>query len=162
MTYKIQLPPDVDPKNVSVQARLFYQSIPPYYLNDRFTASKGDGHAAALLPDVERQPRVDADGRLEDRDRLGDRRSQMTLSGATHRSQKLCRSVVAGLSIRPASPAGLKPRHYVQFLGRVPCGFLRWGSRGFGHGGSTPRVCEGVERRRARESQIIVSIDVAP
>ena len=41
MTYKIQLPPDVDPKNVSVQARLFYQSIPPYFLNDRFTASKG-------------------------------------------------------------------------------------------------------------------------
>jgi len=40
--YKVQLPPDVDPKNVSVQARLFYQSIPPYYLNQRFTASKGD------------------------------------------------------------------------------------------------------------------------
>jgi hypothetical protein len=40
--YRVQLPPDVDPKNVSVQARLFYQSIPPYYLNQRFTASKGD------------------------------------------------------------------------------------------------------------------------
>ena len=42
MTYRIELPPDVDPKNVSVQARLYYQSIPPYYLNDRFTASKGE------------------------------------------------------------------------------------------------------------------------
>ena len=42
ITYRIPLPSDVDPRNVSVQARLFYQSIPPYYLNDRFTASKGD------------------------------------------------------------------------------------------------------------------------
>ena len=42
VTYRIQLPPDVDPKDVSVQARLFYQSIPPYYLNHRFTASKGE------------------------------------------------------------------------------------------------------------------------
>ena len=42
LTYPIQLPPDVDPKEVSVQARLFYQSIPPYFLNDRFTAAKGD------------------------------------------------------------------------------------------------------------------------
>ena len=40
--YRIQLPPDVDPRNVSVQARLFYQSIPPYYLNDRFRVAKGD------------------------------------------------------------------------------------------------------------------------
>jgi hypothetical protein len=42
VTYRIQLPPDVDPKDVSVQARLFYQSIPPYYLNDRFMAAQGD------------------------------------------------------------------------------------------------------------------------
>jgi mono/diheme cytochrome c family protein len=42
VTYRIQLPADVDPRNVSVQARLFYQSIPPYFLNDRFTAAKGD------------------------------------------------------------------------------------------------------------------------
>jgi hypothetical protein len=42
VTYRVQLPPDVNPAAVSVQARLFYQSIPPYYLNDRFTASKGE------------------------------------------------------------------------------------------------------------------------
>jgi hypothetical protein len=42
VTYRIQLPPDVDPTNVRVQARLLYQSIPPYYLNDRFTAASGD------------------------------------------------------------------------------------------------------------------------
>ncbi len=42
VTYKVQLPPDVDPTNVSVQARLFYQSIPPSYLNQRFTTAKGD------------------------------------------------------------------------------------------------------------------------
>jgi hypothetical protein len=42
VTYRIQLPPDVDPANVSVQARLYSQSIPPYYLNDRFSASSGD------------------------------------------------------------------------------------------------------------------------
>lgn len=41
VTCRVQLPPDIDPKHVSVQARLFYQSIPPYFLNDRFTASRG-------------------------------------------------------------------------------------------------------------------------
>jgi hypothetical protein len=42
VTYRIDLPPDVDPSRVSVRATLYYQSIPPYYLNDRFTASNGD------------------------------------------------------------------------------------------------------------------------
>jgi mono/diheme cytochrome c family protein len=42
VTYRIELPADVDPARVSVRATLYYQSIPPYYLNDRFTASNGD------------------------------------------------------------------------------------------------------------------------
>ena len=42
VTYRIELPPDVDPAHVSVRATLYYQSIPPYYLRDRFTASNGD------------------------------------------------------------------------------------------------------------------------
>jgi cytochrome c551/c552 len=42
VTYRIDLPPDVDPARVSVRATLYYQSIPPYYLKDRFTAAKGD------------------------------------------------------------------------------------------------------------------------
>lgn len=40
--YRIALPPDVDAKSVSVRATLYYQNIPPYYLNDRFTIGKGD------------------------------------------------------------------------------------------------------------------------
>jgi hypothetical protein len=42
VTYRVELPQDVDPNAVSVRATLFYQSIPPYYLNDRFTIGKGD------------------------------------------------------------------------------------------------------------------------
>jgi hypothetical protein len=40
--YRIELPPGVDPKNVTVQASLYYQNIPPYYLEQRFTIGKGD------------------------------------------------------------------------------------------------------------------------
>lgn len=40
--YRIALPAGVDAKNVSVRASLYYQNIPPYYLNDRFTIGKGD------------------------------------------------------------------------------------------------------------------------
>jgi cytochrome c551/c552 len=40
--YRIALPPDVDPKNVSVRASLYYQNIPPYFLNQRFTIGKGE------------------------------------------------------------------------------------------------------------------------
>lgn len=40
--YRIALPPGVDPKNVSVRASLYYQSVPPYFLNERFTVGKGD------------------------------------------------------------------------------------------------------------------------
>ncbi|HEX6178470.1 MAG TPA: hypothetical protein VF057_08920, partial [Thermoanaerobaculia bacterium] len=42
VTYRIELPRDVDPSKVSVRASLYYQNIPPYYLNDRFTIGKGD------------------------------------------------------------------------------------------------------------------------
>jgi hypothetical protein len=42
--YRITLPAGVDPSRVAVQATLYYQSIPPYYLNDRFrTAPQGAG-----------------------------------------------------------------------------------------------------------------------
>ncbi len=34
--YNIALPPGLDPKNLSVRASLFYQSIPPYFLAMRF------------------------------------------------------------------------------------------------------------------------------
>jgi hypothetical protein len=34
--YQIALPAGVDPKNLRVQATLYYQSTPPYYLKDRF------------------------------------------------------------------------------------------------------------------------------
>lgn len=34
--YQAPLPSGVDPKNVRVQVTLYYQSIPPYYLQDRF------------------------------------------------------------------------------------------------------------------------------
>jgi Cytochrome P460 len=40
--YRIALPPDVDAKNVSVRASLYYQNIPPYYLQQRFTIGKGE------------------------------------------------------------------------------------------------------------------------
>ncbi|HUP61596.1 MAG TPA: hypothetical protein VNA69_14380 [Thermoanaerobaculia bacterium] len=42
VTYRIELPRDVDPAKVSVRASLYYQNIPPYYLRDRFTIGKGD------------------------------------------------------------------------------------------------------------------------
>jgi len=42
VTYRVALPGDVDVKSVSVQATLYYQNIPPYYLNDRFTIGKGE------------------------------------------------------------------------------------------------------------------------
>lgn len=37
--YRITLPSWVDPSRTTVQATLYYQSIPPYYLNDRFKAA---------------------------------------------------------------------------------------------------------------------------
>jgi len=34
--YEVPLPKGLDPNNLTVKATLYYQSIPPYYLNDRF------------------------------------------------------------------------------------------------------------------------------
>ena len=42
VTYRIELPEDVDPTAVTVRASLYYQNIPPYYLRDRFTIGKGE------------------------------------------------------------------------------------------------------------------------
>jgi hypothetical protein len=42
VTYKVTLPRDVNPANVSVRATLYYQIIPPYYLQQRFTGGKGE------------------------------------------------------------------------------------------------------------------------
>ncbi|MGH9802244.1 MAG: hypothetical protein ACRD82_17920, partial [Blastocatellia bacterium] len=39
ITYKIKLPAGVDAAKCRVQATLYYQTIPPYYLNQRFTAA---------------------------------------------------------------------------------------------------------------------------
>jgi hypothetical protein len=39
ITYKIKLPAGVDASKCKVQATLYYQTIPPYYLNQRFTAA---------------------------------------------------------------------------------------------------------------------------
>jgi hypothetical protein len=39
VTYEIVLPKGVEADNVEVQATLYYQSIPPYYLNMRFTTA---------------------------------------------------------------------------------------------------------------------------
>ena len=42
VAYRITLPHDVDPANITVRASLYYQNIPPYFLNDRFTIGKGE------------------------------------------------------------------------------------------------------------------------
>jgi hypothetical protein len=39
ITYWIRLPAGVKPARTTVQATLYYQSMPPYYLNDRFKAA---------------------------------------------------------------------------------------------------------------------------
>lgn len=39
--YEVALPPGVDPKDLRVSATLYYQSIPPHYLHDRFTQAPG-------------------------------------------------------------------------------------------------------------------------
>jgi hypothetical protein len=48
VTYDILLPDGVDPKSLSVQATLYYQSIPPYYLAMRFNEAP-DGPATKRL-----------------------------------------------------------------------------------------------------------------
>jgi hypothetical protein len=42
VTYRVTLPDDVDPNAVSVRASLYYQNIPPYYLEQRFRIGKGE------------------------------------------------------------------------------------------------------------------------
>jgi hypothetical protein len=42
VTYRIHLPAGVDPSKVTVTATLWSQTIPPYYLRDRFTGANGD------------------------------------------------------------------------------------------------------------------------
>ena len=37
MRYEVSLPAGLDPNNLTVRATLYYQSIPPHYLHDRFT-----------------------------------------------------------------------------------------------------------------------------
>ena len=39
ITYRVTLPPGVDAARCTVQATLYYQAIPPSYLNDRFKAA---------------------------------------------------------------------------------------------------------------------------
>jgi hypothetical protein len=41
VTYAVRLSPAVMQKPLSVQATLYYQSIPPYYLKERFSTAKG-------------------------------------------------------------------------------------------------------------------------
>ena len=36
--YRIEIPADIDPADVVVEAKLYYQAIPPYFLNNLFTA----------------------------------------------------------------------------------------------------------------------------
>jgi hypothetical protein len=43
LTYRIHLPAGVDPAKVKVTASLWSQSIPPYYLRDRFNGANGAG-----------------------------------------------------------------------------------------------------------------------
>ena len=52
--YDVALPPGLDPKNLRVQATLYYQSIPPYFLAMRFREADGPAtrrlyHLAATL-----------------------------------------------------------------------------------------------------------------
>src|SRR3954447_13815935 len=42
VTYRIHLPAGVDPSKVTVTATLWSQTIPPYYLEDRFKGANGD------------------------------------------------------------------------------------------------------------------------
>ena len=43
LTYRIALPAGIDPANVKISATLWSQTIPPYFLRDRFNGANGDG-----------------------------------------------------------------------------------------------------------------------
>ena len=47
--YRVQLPAGVDPANVRVKATLYYQSTPPYYLQDRFKTPGPNGQRLEYL-----------------------------------------------------------------------------------------------------------------
>jgi hypothetical protein len=47
--YVVQLPAEVDPKNIRVQATLYYQSLPPYFLNDRFKTAGSNSQRLEYL-----------------------------------------------------------------------------------------------------------------
>jgi hypothetical protein len=40
--YEVPLPKGLDPNNLTVKATLYYQSIPPYFLNDRFSQAPNE------------------------------------------------------------------------------------------------------------------------
>ena len=143
VTYRIQLPPDVDPKNVSVQARLFYQSIPPYYLNDRFTAAKGDATRRLYYLTSNVNLAVDADGRLEDRDRR---------DGGVRREVAGDRSRDRGSGIG-ASRVGLERLRHADTGARV-C------ERGAFGGDERPRVA-GLAERQLQHAPSAVVADLA-
>lgn len=48
LLYKIQLPPGTDRSKISIKVSMYYQSIPPYYLNQRFSLVP-DGEATQRL-----------------------------------------------------------------------------------------------------------------
>ncbi len=48
LTYSIPLPEGIDPSQLSIKVSMYYQSIPPYYLNQRFTTVP-DGEATKRL-----------------------------------------------------------------------------------------------------------------
>jgi hypothetical protein len=47
--YRVALPAGVDPATVLVKATLYYQSTPPYYLQDRFKTPGPNGHRLEYL-----------------------------------------------------------------------------------------------------------------
>ena len=116
ITYRITLPPGVDPAHVTVQATLYYQAIPPYYPQRPVQGRAGRRRdQAALLPDVEPEARRDARGELEastgldERDRRADHRPGLAMTSRRGESRRMRRfGVVITLAITVlavASPA---------------------------------------------------------
>jgi hypothetical protein len=46
--YEVSLPQGLNPNNLTVKATLYYQSIPPYYLNDRFKQAPNESATQRL------------------------------------------------------------------------------------------------------------------
>ena len=65
------LPKGIDPTKLTMKATLYYQSIPPYYLMQRFEqAPNARGHTAPVLFDLTARHERHADRKLEASDRL--------------------------------------------------------------------------------------------